>query len=822
MAGRCQGAAPRERGRAPRSERRGAFLRRVMRALRSHVAALGVLAAVFAFGLLAVDDYGLATDHALQYKLGRATVDWVLGENEDLLHSNIRYYGAAFEVALLAVERVLGLTDSRHIYLGRYVLSHCFFLVGAFACYMMARRLFDSRTLAFYAMLFFLCHPRLHATSFFNSKDIPFLSMFMLALLFAQRALGRRSGVGGFALLGAWLGLAGTIRPMAFLLVALVALARCADCFGAPRRERVRVLACVGALGLCSCAAFFAGMPYLWGDPLARLAEWFTLMSDHTRVIKELFLGELISTDQRPYSYIPVWFAITTPPFVTVLALLGGGAFCVKLADRPSRALADVRLRFQVLLAACVLVTVVVVTCWVGNIYNGWRHVHFLYGPVCLAAAGGLAWLGRNAGPKLAALGRVVATLGAGLAFTWMAILHPHGHAYFNFLVDRKTPERLRTQFNWNFWYVGYKEALEFLLDAHPGRIPVTGRLGDSIVMLSAPERRRFDDTIGFSAYFDTKYPVYWGVEEPYVHPVYVRRVFANTFYAITRLEVDVGEDSQYRADYLAALSSPPVAAAPFNVHWQSNVLTYLRTNCEPADVEPFVVNGGLLRTHGRFFLHVLGDDRDAPPWGDNWHNLDFQFRHRGLVFQDGGSRVCMARMSLRGFEVDFIRTGQLDDKGAPLWSHEIRNADPSLLRAALARARATSPAARDSFDIHWDNNGALVYVKEDCTAEDRAWSFFLHAVPFDLGEVPRSVARRGFLNRDFIFATHGAVQGGVCVARVRLPRFGVRAVRTGQFKPSEGELWRAEFLAPNTACGEGRERGRLAPHADGDACIPG
>ena len=770
-----------------------------MRELRSHVAALGVLAAVFAVGVLAADDYGLATDHGLQYELGRATVDWVLGENEDLLYSNIRYYGAAFEVALLAVERVLGLTDVRHIYLSRYILSHCLFLIGAFACYMLARRLFNSRTLAFYAMLFFLCHPRLHVISFFNSKDMPFLSMFMIALLVAHWVLCRRAGVGGFALLGVWSGLAGTIRPMAFLLVALVALARCVDLFGAPRRERMRILAGIGTLGLCSCAAFFAGLPYLWGNPPARFAEWFALMSDHTNVVKALFLGELISTDQRPFSYLPVWFAITTPPFVTVLALLGSGAFFAKLAARPSRALADSRLRFQVLLAACVLATVVVVTCWVGNIYSGWRHVYFVYGPICLAAAGGLAWLGRSVGPRLMAIGRVVTALGVGLAFAWMVILHPHGHAYFNFLVDRKTPERLRTQFDLDFWYVGYKEALKVLLDAHPGRIPVTGRLGDSIVMLSAQDRRRVADTIGFSAYFDTKYPVYWGTDEPYVRPVYVRRVFANTLYAITRLEVNVDEDSRYHADYLAALSSPPVAVASFNVHWQDNVLTYLRKDCEPADAEPFVVNGGLPAVHGRFFLHVLGDDRNAPPWGDDLHNLDFQFRHRGIVFRDDASRVCMARVSLRSFDVvDAIRTGQLDVNGARLWSHEIRNTDLPLLRTVLARVRTAEPVAQDSFDVHWDD-GALVYIKEDCTAADRARPFFLHAVPFDLGGVPRSVARKGFVNRDFLFATHGTVQGGVCVARARLPRLGVREVKTGQFSDGEGELWRVEFLVPDT-----------------------
>ena len=55
--GHAGGSALRELGCAPQSGHHSAFLKRVMRALRSHVAALGVFATVFAFGLSTVDDY---------------------------------------------------------------------------------------------------------------------------------------------------------------------------------------------------------------------------------------------------------------------------------------------------------------------------------------------------------------------------------------------------------------------------------------------------------------------------------------------------------------------------------------------------------------------------------------------------------------------------------------------------------------------------------------------------------------------------------------------------------------------------------------------
>ena len=773
---------------------------------RRHACALGILAAALALGFAAAGDYGVATDEPAQQKLGELTVELLLGEDTRLLSDEVhRNYGAVFQVGLIAFQHFLGLTDTRHVYLSRYLLSHAFFLVGAFACYLLAHRLFKSRALAIFAMLLLLCHPRMYGHSFFNSKDMPFLSMFLIALLMAHGALrqagGRRSGagdVGAFAGLGAWLGLAGTIRPMAFLLVALVALARCADFLCADWRDRVRMLLCSGALGLASVAAFVAGLPYLWGDPPARFAEWLGLLSDHPKVVRTVLLGEHFDSDQRPLAYVPVWFAVTTPLFATLLALLGGVALCARLAARPRQTLADPSMRFAVLLAACVLTTVAVVTLGVGNIYNGWRHLYFLYGPMCLGAAGGLAWLCRNSGRRLAALAGAVAALGLASVVAWVARLHPHEHVYFNFLVDRKTPERLRTQFQLDYWDVQHKEALEFLVDAYQRKITVDRFLWQHAALLR-PEQRRRVATRQFAEFFDMDH-YFREDEDSYVPPFHVRKVYSNTLYALARVEVDLDENSRYSADYREALSTPPAAVGPFNVHWHRNAITYLREDCEPAHGDVFNGDPQLER---RFLLHVFGDNKNAPrasePFWRYWHNEDFQFHHRGVVLRAGDSRICMARVGLQQYEVDAIRTGQLDAQGNLLWHREIGRAAPAVLRRTLDRVRDAAPAAVGGFDVHL-HDGALVYVKEECAAADRARRFFLHVVPFDLAAMPASMARRGFVNRDFAFATHGAVLDGVCVARARLPPFRVRAIGTGQFEADGGGTWRVDIVLPGAS----------------------
>ena len=762
-----------------------------------HLPALCVLALVFCFAPLAASNYGLASDQTVQRDVGKFTVEYVLGESDNLFRLDIRYIGAAFAVVLYAAERALGLTDVQDVYLSRYILSHGFFLVGAFVCYLLAHRLFGSRLLAMLAMFFFLCHPRLYGHSFYNSKDMPFLVMFLIALLLAHGAL-RTGNIRAYAGLGAWIGLIGSVRSFAFLLVALVPLVHIVDFVRGSGRERVWLLISVVALASASCAALFLALPYLWGDPLVRLGEWVDWMWRHPTVLRPLFMGETIYSDDRPWSYVPVWFSITTPPVVTVLALFGLAALGVRLLRKVPDGRGGAALRFEIVLALSVLVPLIA-SPFVGSIFNGWRHFYFLYGPMCLLACAGLVWLRQAAGRRLASVAAGVCAVGLASTVCWIARLHPHEHVYFNFLVDRKTPERLRTRFDMDYWSVSHKEALEFLLNAYPkARVPVAGTIAQSMMVLPAEKRRRIHPSTDFAAFFASDYRYFWATganEGPtYAQPAHIRKVFSNTLYAVVRLQVDDFADTKYAADLSAALATPPVAEnTPFAVHWDGEAITYLAEDCRPADVEGGMYGGTPAPPAGRFFLNVIGDSKnDFASAARYHHNEDFQFRHRGVVLSDGNRRVCMARVALDGYMVDALRTGQLDGEFTPTWSVRIAAKSPSALAAALARAEARQPEARGRYDVYLDD-GALLYVREACSEEgeeDRE-PFFLHVVPLDFRALPVAVAERGFVNRGFTFATHGAMLGDMCVSRVRLPPFPARAAYTGQYVRDRGELWR-------------------------------
>ena len=196
---------------------------------------MSVCALFLIVGQGVLDDYGVSTDERTQHRIAQRSLHAIVSGYETAWPEdqsrNMRFYGTAFEWQVLLAERSLGLTDSRDVYLTRHLLIHLVFLRGGLSEYMLVYRLFDSRVLVVFALLVFVLRPRLYAHSFFNSKDIPFASMFMVALVL-HRA-GCKDTVGVFILCG--VGVPTNLRIMRLLLVPVVVALRAGDWWVAGR-----------------------------------------------------------------------------------------------------------------------------------------------------------------------------------------------------------------------------------------------------------------------------------------------------------------------------------------------------------------------------------------------------------------------------------------------------------------------------------------------------------------------------------------------------------------------------------------------------------
>ena len=754
----------------------------VRRALAPHWGALLALALFLVAGLAVLDDYGSVLDTAFQRRTIGATLDYLAGGDDlraftsALSWNADKFYGMAFEIPLVLAERAFGIEDSRAIYLSRHLITHLLYLSGGLFAYLLARRLFGGRLPAVAAMLLFLLAPRLYAHSFFNAKDIPFLAMFMIALYLTHRAF-RRDRLAAFALLGVGVGILVNLRIMGVVLLAAIPAMRALDfALAQGWAERKRALLTPVAFALAASLTAFALLPYLWGDPIGRAVEAWTTLSNVPFILIEPFRGTLYRSENFPLEYLPVWIAITSPPFALALGAVGAAGILAAAAKAPREALRNGRLRFWALTAGCFAAPILAVVLLSPNMYSGWRQTYFLWAPLSLLAAFGLYWLARAfAQPRLGAA--VYGAAGAGLAATAasMALLHPNQQEHFNFLVDRVAPEHLRTQFSMDVGGHPDLQALEGLLNQHPGPITLNGAtvganfaIARNVRMLPREARARISartepDAFAFS----------YGPPPDDALGVYSLKVYGNTIASFAR-------KPDLQAAYAAAKAGEPVVQSGFDVHHVDGALVYVKEPCGEDEI-----------TDGYFTLRVVPENSEDLP--EAWRT--FEYEDRSFLFPGHGALLdgkCVASVPLPDYPVAAIRTGQWRSGAGWLWESDAA-LHPDRWRAMRRAVADGEPAAHGPFDVYFAGD-ALIYLREPCDAADAEARFFLHVVPERAGDLPRERRPHGFDNLGFDFYLRGARLGEECIARADLPDYPISSIRTGQYASGVGEIWSAEF----------------------------
>ena len=226
-----------------------------------------------------------------------------------------------------------------------------------------------------------------------------------------------------------------------------------------------------------------------------------------------------------------------------------------------------------------------------------------------------------------------------------------------------------------------------------------------------------------------------------------------------------------------------PVIVSGFDVHLDGDRLVYVKEECGAEDVDAW------------FFLHLYPvDEADLPDRRrrHGFDNLDFVFERYGRR----GRGRCVAVRALPDYGIASIHTGQYMPGRDPEWSgmasmsvSRSGAADSGAVGDLIASVEGARPIVVSGFDVYLEEN-RLVYVKEECGAEDvDAW-FFLHLYPVDEADLPDRRRRHGFDNLDFVFGKDGLRGGGRCAVARSLPGYEIASIHTGQYRPGQDPEW--------------------------------
>ena len=111
--------------------------------------------------------------NTLKDKFTKKTIDEVpiIDERHD------KAYGVTFDLPSAALEMILDIEEN-NIFDFRHLLNHFFFMFALIFFYRLIKLKTKNVLISMICVLFIYLHPRLFAHSFFNSKDLFFLSVF--------------------------------------------------------------------------------------------------------------------------------------------------------------------------------------------------------------------------------------------------------------------------------------------------------------------------------------------------------------------------------------------------------------------------------------------------------------------------------------------------------------------------------------------------------------------------------------------------------------------------------------------------------------------
>lgn len=420
----------------------------------------------FIFGLTVVDDYGLGWDEQFDRIDNGATVyNFVVhGEKQAYLDCAEKYHGPAIQLPLFALERLFQLNDSRNVHVFRHTCTFILFFVSSIAFYHLIRRLYPPTWIAFIAVVFYVFSPRIFADSFYNSKDLGFLSVFTLALYAGWNWLDKRT-TKTLILFGFSCGFLISVR-ITGLVLPLITTAFYVLYDLRTRDSVVIVRSCFHAalLLVVTTAITIVCWPILWLGPVEQFVAAWKEMSHFGWHSNTLFLGKMVYSDELPWYYLPVWMGITIPVLVLFL-------FCVALPLLCIRSLRAVRklplLEWSNLyLAAIFLAPVLAILLLHSVLYDGWRHVFFLHAPLTALAVYPLYLLAH----WLPTLQRYIAPAVIVLmlpVFARMSVLHPLENLYFNRLFLKDLNDVV-FRYEMDYWGLSNRQLLSELLKRDP------------------------------------------------------------------------------------------------------------------------------------------------------------------------------------------------------------------------------------------------------------------------------------------------------------------------------------------------------------------
>lgn len=375
-------------------------------------------------------DFGITGDEWIHKAYGEKVLDYYLTMGKDkssLNYENMYFYGGVFDMLCAIVYK----TFSLDVYNTRHCISAMFGFLGILFTTLFAKSL-KGWPAALLAAWFLFLSPRFIGESMNNPKDLPFACGMIAGSYFICRLVKKFPEVSWKDALWVILSIGLTIgmRVGGILLIPFLGVAiglewlfawRKKYAINGPEARKLIIKAVVIGLGGYMLGVLF--WPYALQAPFSNPFKALSEMSQFSINIRMLFDDRHFMSADVPWYYIPKWIFISSPIIILLGFVLSPMLFLRKDYDK----------------SRLIYLFFITIFPWVyivykhSPLYDGWRHLIFIYPPIVILSALALLSLIQSAKNKTVqyVMAGVVA-VGLMLPAKWAIANHPNQIVYFN------------------------------------------------------------------------------------------------------------------------------------------------------------------------------------------------------------------------------------------------------------------------------------------------------------------------------------------------------------------------------------------------------
>jgi len=433
---------------------------------------------LFLVGLNVYKDFGISIDEIYHRENGKLYYFFLKGIfinldlSEKVLVSDIRLaiqdvpftMPAIFDMIAEFYIDIRNLNKIEDVFFVRHFLNFFIFLVACYFFYRIILKIFKNHLYAYLGLFFLFFSPRFFAESFYNNKDIIFLSVTIIYLFFTIKFFDNKNFYNAF-LFGLFSALALVIRIPASIYIFATYLIFLLQIFDDKKFLALNYKFLTISI-FTTIIFIYIFWPYLWIDPINHIIHFFKIARTVMPNGQNFYLGEYFQYKNSPWHYDFIWIVITIPISITIFFIVGFTRNFIKITknflsvDNKNHKFWSSYYEMLNYLFFIICFLVLFLKIKFGVSYDGWRQIYFLYPFIILVAIYGINYIIEVI--KISRLKNILFLfffIELIYSCFWIYKYHPHQYVFFNPLFKNYVYEKIEL----DYWGLSNRSALEFI-----------------------------------------------------------------------------------------------------------------------------------------------------------------------------------------------------------------------------------------------------------------------------------------------------------------------------------------------------------------------